>query len=264
MINVIIWLVYVWWPFRVIGGLEFDATIKGMGYRGSWLKIEYRDYPEAFIRRRRGLLYLVTQVQTGIMAIPYFEKQAFRRTKTPKPKPSATTTTPSTFNQTVRKALRLKPRPLVLPPWPAKMSQFHYHGTPHWYRLAPDLNPNVEVKVRTKPELGARVVGRLTSGMIIKGTGESGDWMIVRYHTYDHAFLLIRNRARRLLVVPERNEYILSLASNSESPMMLPREEEHTTKKADDDDDDNDIIGFIADKVLDTTGGTKKSPSLFS
>jgi len=89
--------------------------------------------------------------------------------------------------------------------------------------------------------------------MIIRGTGESGDWMMVQYKTFDHAFIIIRNRFHRQLVVPEMNDYILSLAAASkESPMDVPEEEEKkANKKSWEDEDENDgIIGMLADKLL--------------
>lgn len=118
-----------------------------------------------------------------------------------------------------------------------------YYRSPKYYRCGPGLPSGVQLKVRTQPEVDARILGYLKDNFLIKVRpqpftqtlpktllcdvcgmcrvgahqvlGKSGDWVMVVYKNTEHAWMLTRNRKSRLLIVEETNQYLISLATTS-------------------------------------------------
>jgi hypothetical protein len=57
------------WHSRTIGGLDFDVTLKGLGYHGEWLQIEFRGAESAYVRRRHLVTYYAVPLSGGAMAV---------------------------------------------------------------------------------------------------------------------------------------------------------------------------------------------------
>jgi hypothetical protein len=51
-----------------------------------------------------------------------------------------------------------------------------------------------------------QVVGLLKQSMVARATGESGDWVMVRWGKYEHAWILAQNRGGVHLLVKEMDE----------------------------------------------------------
>jgi hypothetical protein len=117
-----------------------------------------------------------------------------------------------------------------------------YYPTPKYYRCSPGLPSAVQLKVRARPELDARILGYLRVNFLIKVkpkcmaelhdddgqstdwtwyvvaccvnqvVGKSGDWVMVVYKGSEHSWMLTRNRRSRQLLVPEANQVFIAKA----------------------------------------------------
>ncbi len=59
-----------------------------------------------------------------------------------------------------------------------------------FYRVANGLPPTVELKVRSKPEAGAEIVGCLNKEMIVAVGAKLGCWLQIKYGTYTNICIL--------------------------------------------------------------------------
>ena len=109
---------------------------------------------------------------------------------------------------------------------------------PRIFCHARGIPPEVMLKIRSDPggeeegvggsgSVGGRVLGRLGAGQCVVALATSGDWLQVRYKTYEAAWMLMAYRGRTLMApLSEVHPGLVVVATGrgSDSPFPIPTE----------------------------------------
>ncbi|GMH81373.1 hypothetical protein TL16_g08909 [Triparma laevis f. inornata] len=194
---------------RPLGVINKNTTVKALmrsGEKGTgdWIKIVYNNFEEAWVaeKTRRPLKIHLVPMGVGEDRGEEEEEEEYEEEEEVLNEMTGETTKVKVKKK--RKKKKKEEKEVKVPTWPKK-GHLEFFAVPGFYKISPKLGNGLELNVRAQPDIDSPIVGFVIPTMAVKCLAMYGDWIQVRFKTYDNAWMLVRNQVHTLMVPCDRD-----------------------------------------------------------